>query len=298
MPPAAINISPNPVVPFGTYAQSFGPGKRPGKFSTANAGLQAYGNFWSYRFKVHDTDIGLLELFNSGLNRHVEVRGETGETDFEGTIQTMRIAGVAGESKVLRHSLDDVATKIWMIYKDAAGVRQRTSVSDAAAAERYGIIELPISGGEISSLSAAQNTATQFLAEKAIARPLPESLRLGDVGGNEKFVEVDCFGYIRKLGQRIFNQTASTGAQSADLEIADILTAIGQYCAPAALWRLLPNTVGVTKVYDGDLWGPSIIFNIARMGDTLPTPQPWCFYFDVGRIPVYEPKAPAMSVTL
>jgi hypothetical protein len=127
-------------------------------------------------------------------------------------------------------------------------------------------------------------------------RGWPEAIgryRFG-ASGDEDHIELLCYGFIRRFARRTYNQTASTGVQSADLEIADILAATSSGIIKSQ--RLEHNPIGVTKEYDADRPPLSIMQDIAQLGDSFY--DPWVVYMDEDQLFVYEPAAPAQDRNL
>lgn len=223
-----ISITQNPVTNWEHFSRDLTPGTGRRRFSRALLEHQAYGGFWACSFTMHDTLLDLLQFLDSGLGRHVLCKNEYGGIDFEGFINTMILTMPTGIR--LRISLDSVANEIRVRYKDAAGAFARSAeATDADSQDRFGIKELTLSAGQLTATSIANNLATMVLRRKRWPKKAVEALSLG--GGRPPemaSMEVNCLGYIHTLEWRTYNQTASTGTQSADLQLADIIGTRGK----------------------------------------------------------------------
>lgn len=288
-----IAVRHNPVTLWERYSLdlTFGTGRR--QFSEIEVEHRAEGGFWQCSFTMHDTWLDLWDFFARGLDREVVVSGSDADTVFEGFIQEMTLE-TAG--RIWTIGLDPVSNEVWVRYKDSASAFQRTDpAEDAASQDRFGQRDLPISGGQLTASSTAEKIAEQVVNRKAWPKPAPLQLTLGGgVGADSNpTIQVTCMGWIHKLRTRVYNQTASTGVQAADLELTDLVAAVGTYIKDTAF---KPNSVGVTKVYDADRSAFDIMMDIARLGDTLDPPMRWVLYMDAGRLLLYEPAAPPLDM--
>jgi hypothetical protein len=235
----------------------------------------------------------LRAFFESGLGREVQFKNDDGGIDFEGYINTMTLTGL-GASKITT-TLDTMKNRILVRYKDAAGAFARaTQANDTDSQDRYKIKEFVMSAGQLTASSIANNLATIVLRRYRWPKQVPEDLRLGGELQAPRYIEASCLGYVHTLEWRTYNQTASTGTQSADLELADIIASVGQFVSDT---QFSANPLGVTKEYDADRDALGICLDIARLGDSQNPPQRWVLYMKEGRKLVYEPAAPEQLIS-
>lgn len=286
-------ITQNPVTNWEIFSESLVPLAARRGFSQERFSHRRMGGFWSAAFRYHDDPISLREFFINGLGRDVKFYNDRGGIDFEGYINSMRLVG-AGNA-ILAMSLDSVYSQVLCRYKNDAGSTVRSATAtDATAQGRYGIKQFILSGGEIEGSTIADGLAQQVLKRRHKPKPVPESLRIGlRSTPMQPHLEIECMGYIHTLRWRVYNQTASTGTQSADLEMADIIASVGQFIAST---KFEHNTTGVTKEYDSDRWALDICFDIARLGDVYN--EPWVLQMLADRLLVYRPAMSAVEITL
>lgn len=288
-----VNITQNPVTAHEQFSLDLAPGRSKRNWSDLSVTHRAYGGFWNASLTMHDTEVSLRDFFSRGLGRQVRFRSDIGTVDFEGFINSMSLVGAGGLK--ITTTLDSTYNDIWVRYKDSAGTFARSAVSqDTDSQNRFGDKELVLSAGQITATSIATGLATQVLNRKRWPKRAPENLSLGQGRNAERSLEIRCLGYIRTLEWRTYNQTASTGTQSADLQIADIISGTGQFVADT---DLKANPIGATRVYDADRDSLSIIMDIARLGDAQNPPQRWVVYMREGRVLAYEPAAPEQLIS-
>lgn len=290
-----IQIGHNPVTAWERFALDLTPGHYRRHWSDVDIDKRAQGKYWASSFTMHDDRIALMDFFNNGLGREVRKYNSLGDAAFEGQITGMTLSGIGSRPRKI--SLEPVGNKITVRYKDAAGTFRRATAQSTDSQAKYGIIELPLSAGQLTAVSLADGLALQVLARKEWPKAVAENLSLssgGLRGSNERSIKVECEGYIRTMARRTYNQTASTGTQSADLEMADIITAVGQF---VAAMRLMPTPIGVTKEHDADRDPLGIMVDTARLGDALSPPQRAVIYMEPYRIFAYEPAASPIRVS-
>lgn len=288
-----ISITQNPVKNWEQFSLDLHYGNDRASFSKAIVEHHAMGGFWAASFTMNNDETTLRMFFEGGLGREVQFKNENGGIDFEGFINTMTLTGL-GASKITT-SLDNMKNDILVRYKDAAGTFARaTEAQDTDSQDRYGIKEYVLSAGQLTATSIADNLATLVLRRYRWPKQVPEDLRLGGELQQPRYIEVQCLGYVHTLEWRTYNQTASTGTQSADLQLADIIASVGQFVAENAFKA---NPLGVTKEYDADRDAQAICFDIARLGDSQNPPQRWVLYMKEGRRLVYEPAAPEQLIS-
>ena len=292
-----VQISHNPVALWERFSLDLSPGMVRENFSNLSIEHRAMGGFWQASFYYHDTPIALRQFFADGLGRDVRLTNQRGMIGFEGFVSTMRLVGLT--PGIMTRSLDKVANKVWVRYKDSGGTFTRSSNGSGLNSQaRYGIKELPLSGGQLQSATTANNVSAMVVARRQWSKIVIEQMQLGGKKGakaEKQYLEIRCQGYIHTLRWRVYNQTASTGTQSANLQLADILAATGQYIKNT---RIDQNTIGVTKEYDADKWAMDVCFDIAKLGDVLTPPQRWVCYMDIDRTFVYEPAAPSVYISI
>lgn len=287
-----IQIGPNPVTGYGPITVGLKPGKRKAEFSTVSVDRRANYGFFEAHFKLHDDPITMNDFFTLGLGHDVTMRNTQGDVVFEGMLAQMRRVGIGGA--VLKTDIDSIANEVWVRYKDTGGTTTRSAIaSDQASKDRFGTLQLVLSGGQLTSSGLAANIAAMVLERKRRQRAVPEEQRFGGRVDPASYIDVRVDGYIKMMNRRVYNQTGSTGVQAADLQIADIVAAVGQYVKSTVLQ---PNSVGVTKEYDADRWALDILMGIAACGDTLSPPNRWLLYMEAGRILKYEWSAPTKEV--
>lgn len=253
------------------------------------------GSSWRSRITIYGRPDDLRAFFEAGLGRDVTAYGERGTVDFNGQVEFLRLL-IPGKAP-MRRSLLDEYNRAWVRFRDATDTFARSQVdADTDAIARYGYREYIASGGQMQSSSLADSVAAQIVARKQRVRTVPENLRLGQsmTSGSDRWtLELTCTGYLQTLGWRVYNQTVTSGVQSADLQIADIAASVGQFVSGT---KLTPNPLGVTKVYNADMTALSIMDGIAGLGDVYS--QPWRLGMDMDRNLIYEPRASAIDLDL
>jgi hypothetical protein len=282
-----------------SFALDLTPGRRRRHFSVVRGDLRRIGGFYECTFTMHDTPLNLEDFYWNALGRQVLAVNEHGGVDFEGVITEMRKTGPTGD--VEKISLEQVVNKCLVRYKDSGGTFARsTAYQDLDSQAQFGILEFPVSGGQIESTTTAYNLGRMVVERRRWPRSIPEDQRLGGrsraqgVTGRAS-IEVRASGYWWYLTRRTYNQTASTGTQSADLQVADILAACGQFVRAS---RLTVNPLGVRKDYDSDRTPADILSGIAGLGDALEPPMPFCIGMWENRTVVYEPLAPCVDIVI
>ena len=290
----AIQISPNPVTVPDDYNETFILGRKHRNFSRVGFSTRHQGNWWEARATLYANKIDTQEMFQNGLGRRTVLNGSKAVA-FEGFINAMRQTGV-GRGTLVK-SLDPVGNVAWVRYKDSAGTFAKSASGlYQPSIDLYGRKEFIASGGQLPSASLAESLARQIVLWKAVPKAKAEDLQIvfgRSAPASQPTLELQIHGYIRTLGWRVFNQTASTGTQSADLELADITAAVGTYVAGT---EFSANSIGVTKEYDSDRWALDIMMGIAGLGDSYD--QRWVLYMKYGRILVYEPAVPPIRLDI
>lgn len=294
-----IAVRHNPVTLWERYALDLTFGSGPRQFSVVEPWYRAEGNFWEMRFTMQDTWLGLWDFFGRALDREVVAYDTDGDIAFEGFIQQMELTTGSMENpgRVWTISLDQVSNRVTVRYNDISGNFQRSeTATDAASIARFGDRDMPISGGQLTATSVAEAICEQIVYRKAWPKPIPSylDLRPGASSTNdESRIEVLVYGWMRKWGNQVYNQTVTAGVQASSAQIADINAAVGDYVKAT---RIRYNGMGVSRVYNTDRTALDIGFDIARLGDTLSPPMRWLLYMDVGRTLVFEPAASPINI--
>lgn len=288
----ALAITANPVTKWEQYAGTFLWGSEGESLSSVEVTSRARYKFHKARATIHANPSDLFTFFQDGLGRQVQFFSTNGQIVWEGYIDFMRLVGVS--SFPMRKSLGSLYTRAWVRFQDTGGTLQKSvSAEDAYALSRYGIKEYVGSGGQLQSTTLADSLARQVIRKRKRPKAVPENLRYGGQSGAtpKPAIELAMNGWIHTLDWRRYNQTVSAGTQSADLQIATILTAVGQFIAG---YTLEPNSVSVTKKHEADRTALDICGSIADMGD--PYDQPWTLFCDVGRWMYYQPRSTAINM--
>jgi len=292
-------IGRNPVTLWGpdfSAEYSYGTEGDRGTFSSCEYENRRLGGYWSAAATIHDDPLYLAELFHTSLGRDVKMMGTRGGVASNGFINSMKLHLGGGATKYV--SLDGMGNRVWVRYLDASSsdAFTRTLVADnALSIARFGIKDYPLQGGRASSPAVASAVATRAVRRIAFPKPAIEGLGAGAARGGDKVrLDLTIDGYVKTLRWRVYNQTASSGAQSADLVMATVLASVGQFVATP--YYLQPNGMASRIDFDADQWAWDIINGIVSMGDNLF--NPWTFYLDENRHAHYEPWSPAEDLDL
>jgi hypothetical protein len=242
------------------------------------------GGYYRASFNVFFDPVASAEFLENGLGRHIEVYDTQSILAFEGFIfEIVRDAGGTLSSVSLQNTINRMVMRA--DYDDDQVVERGTTLSNTESQAKYGIKDGVLSGGELSSLSVADQTAQQYLDWRAFPNPEPD---IG-AGSNVPHVEIYCRGYIETLMWRLYNQTILTGNQAADDQISDMLDSAGQFVKNK---KLTANSTLVTKEYDADRRLLDIIYGIAALGDSRY--NRWIAYMKEDRTFYYEQAAPTV----
>ena len=219
----SIIIESNPVTQWDDYLLNLSP--RATTTSVADGYFDSYApderaeiKYHGVAFRVYGRENVLKELFENGLGRHVEVWGDGLRQDFEGQIAELVYSLPPNRYE---KSLDNVVNKIKMRvdYDDDATVERSTAKTNDSSDARFGTKEQVISGGELPSLTVADQAVDTFLALRGY--PI-QSPKFG-AGRGEEYVEVFARGYGDTLNWRVWNQTDDTGTEGTSTQISDII---------------------------------------------------------------------------
>lgn len=249
------------------------------------------GGMWSASFElIPASRAELLQFLHSGLGRNVEVFDDTGRKNWEGFVNTVELnTGVARFS----NSLNDVGNKVWARYTAVGGasVLRSTVYQKAASQAQLGIKEMVLSAGEVSAAVAAQ-FASNYLDLIYSPTPNLDGIDTSATLLGQPQLAVKCLGYVKTLGWRVYNQTASAGTDTAQNVITAIVTACGQFVKTKYVG---PNDTSVTKEYDQDRKADDIIDSIAQLGDA--NKYAWVWGMEADRHFYYRPASPAIRPT-
>jgi len=219
----SILIRHNPVTLWETYNLTAHPlgssGLAAAYFAEYKPTDRADAGPYGLTFRISAREQLLKELFQNGLDRHVEAWGDGLQPDFEGSIVRMRLILPPDSFSV---SLKDLLNSVHMrVDYDGDGDPERsTTLTEAESIDRFGTIERVLSGGEVEGLTTADQAVQTYLALRSLPQP---DARLGEIGSPEKYLEITAQGYLATLERRIYNQTADTGTTSMSAQISTII---------------------------------------------------------------------------
>lgn len=217
--------------------------------------------------KLRGAQSFLEGLFSSILgNKLTRYSADGGQVVWEGYVNAVTL-NLPGVSYSL--SLDQMFNRVRVRYTvidatttppSVTGATTRTATaSDTPSQSRYGIKDMILSAGETSATIAEQIRAVALAQYKQPRRSA--IIR----GGNDVSLDMACLGYGHTLDWQVYNYTGATGTQNANLQIADILTAAGQFIAAT---QLTTNATPVPKYRDFDQTALEQIQAIAEQGDS------------------------------
>jgi hypothetical protein len=257
----SILISPNPVTQWGPKVV----------YSVRSAGVYhnaktltydhydsedaAKGRFGPISFTLHGPQTVLKEMAENGLGRQVQVWGYGLEVEFEGMVWEM---GLVLDEDRLDTGLDTMVNKAKMRadYDGDGDPERSTDISNEDSQERFGTKEEILLGGELSSLSVADQAVQTWINRKGF--PLPEPrLGSGDAPGIAYLV-MFCRPYTDTLAWRVFNNAGAGGNQNLSQQFLDI---IGQR---ASVFVKKPTT-----------WDATLGFNDGTDGDADAVSPDW-----------------------
>lgn len=261
-----INITHNPILLAEQYAvtvpkQDISPSAFV-TFSNLNYSSRALGNYYRCQFKLHAPQDYLGLFFYNGLMRHVVVNSPQGKILWEGFVYEMSFQ----KPKVLKRiSVQNICNNVWVRYQliGSGTISRTTPVVNLESQAKYGIRDSVLTAGEVNSDLEALQLANQILEYNRVPKVMTDDLTIGE---RDKPVELSvvCYGYYEALKWRVFNQTAVTGIQSVSAQINEIITTSGQFYSTITLGL---NPTPVSRVYDMDRSGESIIKSNAALGD-------------------------------
>jgi len=249
----SILISPNPVTQWGpkvVYSvRSAGVYHNAktltyGRYDSEDA---AKGRFGPISFTLHGPQTVLKEMAENGLGRQVQVWGYGLEVEFEGMVWEM---GLVLDEDRLDTGLDTMVNKAKMRadYDGDGDPERSTDISNEDSQERFGTKEEILLGGELSSLSVADQAVQTWINRKGF--PLPEPRLGGGDAPGIAYLVMFCRPYTDTLAWRVFNNAGAGGNQNLSQQFLDI---IGQrasvFVKKPTTWA---STLGFNDGTDGD----------------------------------------------
>ncbi len=229
----------------------------------------------------------LEDLWNYGLGRKVQRYSPDGHfLTWEGQIVEMVLREPGIQKRI---SLREMINRVYIRYIPTdtttnpptyAAETSSAASDDTASQGLYGVKAKSFTPriNRITNTNATQSAGT-ILAQYRQARRSDE---IGGTGGDIG-LDVICEGYGNTLDWKIYNQTANSGAQNANLAIADVNTSAGQFIASTSLST---NTSQIKKYYNNDETALKVIQDIASLGDS--SNNRWIIQVLEGRILYYR----------
>jgi hypothetical protein len=262
----SIVVSQNAVTSWERYGHTFTrsameglPGHR-----KVDAEEGAEGGWGTAHFTIYGDVSFLADFFERGLSRHVEFYDEEATQVYEGMLYAMTLFI---ENEGAKISLDDVWNRGWMRFRvRGSGTTGRSTVTDMLDSQgRFGIKEKVLQGAELESIAVADQAVASYLRLHKWPRATPENMKTGLEAAvfEPPQIQCACEGYWKTLEWQVYNQTASHGAQGADVEINDIVTAKAQF---VAVKDIRSDPTPVSKEYDVDRTPADLLSGICRLG--------------------------------
>ena len=227
---------------------------------------RAMGGFWKCKFDLMPNRLGigyLEEYLENGLGRDVKSYTANEGLAWEGFISRLELKYPGGSIIV---SLVDMANRTWVRYLTAEGglLKRSTVQNDTVSQGKFGIKEEVLSGAIISDGNVADQLAAAYLAEYADPGRSRVNIKLSSRDMSGVRLKVSCHGYFRTLDWRTYNKVTAHTEQNVNLQIGDIITAVGQFIAST---NLATNTSQVSQEYDRDEPASGLILGLSRMAD-------------------------------
>lgn len=277
----SIVIRQNPVLTWERFSKTLLAAR--GDFTGYQDDDRAMGGFWSCSFSYTDAPYKLYDMFNNGMCREVMAYGYGMSVLHEGLICEM-VLNVPPDR--LTTTIKSVFNKMWMRsdHDDDGETERSTALENTRSQERHGERERIMTGGQINSLSVADQAVQTILD----VRGWPSvSIDRGRAKG-KPHLEIFARGYIETLDWTVWNQTAVAGTQGMSDEFEDVFAAAEFVSAVV----VEPNATLVTKEYDADMKRLSVGFSLAKLGDS--ENNRWIAYMTEGRVLHLAQAAPAM----
>ena len=248
--------------------------------------IQAVGGYWSATINMSVSRLQFESWLYSGLNRHIEVTDHALDVIFEGFVNHIRAS--AGSVTINHGPMLDVTNRDRVVYSTvdtstdppSVGMRVPTAwAQNANSQERYGTLEevLSTSGQMAANAEQMRDTHLADYAEPKHMQTLTFPAR------SQSTLSIQCFGYIRKMEQYVYNQTAAGGDTNLSTKLAAVLAA-----HPDNLFgtgSITANTVQVKRWEKDDnvAWG--LVKSLTEIGDASDNRYTFGIYKD--RQPIY-----------
>ena len=276
----SIVIRQNPVLTWERFSKTLLAAR--GDFTGYQDDDRAMGGFWSCAFTYRDAPYRLYDMFNNGMCREVVAYGYGMRVLHEGLICEMVLNAPPDR---LTTSIKTVFNQMWMRsdHDDDGESERSTALENTRSQGRHGIRERIMTGGQINSLSVADQ-AVQTLLD---VRGWPSvSIDRGRAKG-EISLEIFARGYIETLDWTVWNQTVDEGTHGMSDEFEDVFAG-AEFVSSVVVE---PNATLVTKVSDADMKRLSVGFSLAKLGDS--ENHRWIAYMTEGRVLHLAQAAPA-----
>ena len=229
--------------------------------------IRTMGGFWKCKFDLMPNRLGigyLMEYLENGLGREVRSYTTNEGPAWEGIISKLELKYPGGSITV---SLLDMANKVWVRYLSAEGglIKRSTVQNDTVSQGKFGIKEEVLAGAIISDGDVANQLAATYLIEYADPSRSRINVKLSGTALSGVRLKVSCSGYFKTLNWRTYNKVTAHTEQNVNLQIGDIITAVGQFIAST---DLVTNTSQVSQEYDRDDLAGDLILGLARMADS------------------------------
>lgn len=263
-----ISISQNPVLNWEQFSETYPSAPFQGERGFTNLKLvdsAEWGND-NAEFTIYGPLPSLISYLENGLCRAVSIFSSDMIDPWEGFIYEMVLDQGVAQVKV---SIKDVWNDMWMRFQiTGSGTTSRsTEQQDTNSQSRFGIRTMVATGGELPTLSVADQRILQLLTLQAWPMAVPQSFKVG--GKTERRpikLDVLCRGWSDTLGWPIYNQTVNTATETVTQLVNDILTAKSQFVTAGEIDM---NSTLVQQKYDVDRRSKELISDICRLGDSL-----------------------------
>ncbi len=231
--------------------------------------ISATWGFDTARFQMLGAQEYLRGWLEHGLVRDVEWVGPSGETLWNGYVDTLRLT-LDGIAQV--RSIRTMFNRIYYVYASLdttsnppkTGEQKTTTVNDTDSQDAYGIKTFTHSAGEIDQ-TAAGLEANRLLTEKVEVIE-DETVGFGGAGA-APVLDVMLKGYGHMANWANYSQTVSSGEVDADALISAIVAADPNGIVSTDDTNIDSNTLQVEQYQKGDTPGWTLAQRIADRGD-------------------------------